>query len=66
MYTDGLTDMMTPDGLRFGDERTRELFVSTHGKSESDTRNAYEKAVDQWIAEAMLPDDVTIMDIRFR
>lgn len=65
LYTDGLTDMVTPDGVRFDDERTRDLFAATHGKNEGETRAEYEKAISNWITDAMLPDDITIMDIRF-
>ena len=65
LYTDGLTAMVTPDGVRFEDKRTRELFASTHGKNEKESRELYTKAIDNWINEAMLPDDITIMDIRF-
>jgi len=65
LYTDGITDMVTPDGVRFDEERTRELFASTQGKNEAETRETYTKAIDSWITEAMLPDDITIMDIRF-
>lgn len=65
MYTDGVTDMITSDGLRYDDERTRTLFTTTHGKTETETREMYEKAINNWIHEAMLPDDITIMDLRF-
>ncbi|HOC29625.1 MAG TPA: PP2C family protein-serine/threonine phosphatase [Treponemataceae bacterium] len=66
LYTDGLTDMVTSDGVRFEDDKTRDLIASVHTKSEADTAEAYTKAIDSWIHEAMLPDDITIMDIRFR
>lgn len=65
LYTDGITDMMTPDGVRFDEDRTRELFASTQGKHDTETRDIYTKTIDSWITEAMLPDDITIMDIRF-
>ncbi len=65
MYTDGLTDMVTPDGQRFDDERTRDLFASSCGKTGPRTRDYYTTTIDSWILDAMLPDDITIMDIRF-
>jgi sigma-B regulation protein RsbU (phosphoserine phosphatase) len=65
LYTDGLTDMMTPDGERYDNDRTRDLLTSTYGKSAAETQAAYAKAIEGWIAEAMLPDDITVMDIRF-
>jgi sigma-B regulation protein RsbU (phosphoserine phosphatase) len=65
IYTDGLTDMLTPDGDRYDDERTRELLASTYGRPEAETHENYTKAIDDWIQDAMLPDDITIMDLRF-
>jgi sigma-B regulation protein RsbU (phosphoserine phosphatase) len=65
LYTDGLTDMVTPDGVRYDDERTRALFTQSFGKNEAESKTIYEKAINDWISEAMLPDDITIMDIRF-
>lgn len=66
MYTDGVTDMVTSDGLRYDDKRTQALFTSTYGKREAETREMYDKAIGEWIHEAMLPDDITIMDLRFK
>ncbi len=66
LYTDGITDMQTPEGRRFDDERARALFASTQGKNEADTRSLYERAIQDWTLEAMLPDDITVMDLRFR
>lgn len=65
LYTDGITDMVTPDGVRFEDDRTRELFASTYAKSNAETQEYFTKTIEAWITEAMLPDDITIMDIRF-
>lgn len=65
LYTDGLTDMVTPDGVRYDDERTKALFTQAHGKSETEAQAHYEKTINEWINEAMLPDDITIMDMRF-
>lgn len=65
LYTDGLTDMVTSDGIRYEDERTRNLITSIYGKSKTDTLDMYTKAIDSWIQDAMLPDDISIMDIRF-
>ncbi len=64
-YTDGITDMVTPDGVRYEDDRTKDLFASTYNKNEHETKEMYTKAIDSWITDAMLPDDITIMDIRF-
>lgn len=66
LYTDGLTDMVTPDGLRFEDERTKNLFNTVPNGTEEEILSYYTKNIETWINDAMLADDITIMDIRFR
>jgi hypothetical protein len=41
------------------------LLASTYGRPEAETHENYTKAIDDWIQDAMLPDDITIMDLRF-
>ncbi len=65
LYTDGLTDMVTPDGERYDDERTRTLIASTYGKGEREAAAIYQKAIDLWMNDAMQSDDITVMDVRF-
>lgn len=65
LYTDGLTDIVTPDGERYDDERTRALLASTYGKGEKDASAIYQKAIDSWMNDAMQSDDITVMDLRF-
>ncbi len=65
LYTDGLSDMVTPDGERYDDERTRALLASTYGKSAKESAAIYKKAADSWMGDAMQSDDITIMDLRF-
>ena len=65
LYTDGLADMVTPDGERYEDERTRSLIASTYGKGKDEAAGIYKKAIEGWMGDAMQPDDITIMDIRF-
>jgi len=64
-YTDGLTDMVDPDGERYGDDRARDLIAGTYGKSEAETRAAFSKAIDGWGSDALQADDITILDLRF-
>jgi sigma-B regulation protein RsbU (phosphoserine phosphatase) len=59
-YTDGLTDMVDPDGERYGDDRARDLIAGTYGKSEAETRAAFSKAIDGWVSDALQADDITI------
>lgn len=65
MYSDGLTDMKTPDGNRFEDENTKKLFFESYGiKNEAFTKFIDDK-INDWIEEAMLIDDITVLDINF-
>lgn len=65
LYSDGFTDMQTEDGIRYDDDRTKEFFIDLYSKKDSEVAEAIGKTVDEWIQNAMLPDDVTVMDIRF-
>ncbi len=65
MYSDGLTDMMTESGNRFEDERAKDFFKKLYDMNDDEVEEAMGKVVESWIGQAMLPDDVTILDIRF-
>ncbi len=65
LYSDGLTDMQSPDGLRFEDKRTKELFIDTYRKTPDELTEKLNKTIHEWIADAMLIDDITILDVRF-
>lgn len=65
MYSDGFTDMQTPDGVRFEDENTKRFFFSTYGKKQDEFLEQVSKTVENWILDAMLIDDITILDINF-
>lgn len=65
LYSDGLTDMQTPEGLRFEDERTKQLLTETYTKRGDEFTRTIDKTVKEWVLDAMLIDDITIMDLHF-
>ncbi len=65
LYSDGFTDMQTEDGIRYDDDRTKEFFINLYSKKDEEVGETIKKTVDDWIGNAMLPDDVTVLDIRF-
>ena len=65
LYSDGFTDMQTEDGIRYDDDRAKEFFINLYSKKDVEVGETVQKTVDGWIGNAMLPDDVTVLDIRF-
>ena len=65
LYSDGFTDMQTEDSIRYDDDRAKEFFINLYSKSYEEVSDTIKKTVDGWIMNAMLPDDVTVLDIRF-
>ncbi len=65
MYSDGFTDMQTPEGRRFEDENSKKFFMKSYGKKGDEFLKLVETTVEDWIEDAMLIDDITVMDINF-
>lgn len=65
MYTDGITDMQNPDGIRYDEQMTKRFFTELYKKGASELSSFAEKTVDNWLQETMQGDDITLMDIRF-
>lgn len=65
LYSDGLTDMQNDDGTRYDDENTKKFFLDLYTKDVKEVGSITSKIVTSWIEHSMLPDDVTIMNIRF-
>lgn len=65
MYSDGLTDMQDDDGCRFGDDNTKKFFMDLYNKDVSDMPVFSARAVERWTQHTMLPDDITVMNLRF-
>lgn len=65
LYSDGLTDMTSDVNERFGEDKTKNLFVKTYRKGPEFFVDTIEKSVKEWIEHSMLSDDITIMDVVF-
>ncbi|MFA6856335.1 MAG: SpoIIE family protein phosphatase [Treponema sp.] len=65
LYTDGLTDMKNDDGTRYEDDLAKQFFIKLYGIKDEDVCPTIEHTVTSWIQNAMLPDDITVIDVRF-
>lgn len=65
MYSDGFTDMKDEAGHRYEDDNAKKFFTTLYELNDDEVEACIEKTVSDWTGEAMLPDDVTVMDIRF-
>ena len=65
MYSDGFTDMQSDDGERYDDVRTKAFFGELFKTDVYSAEKLIEKTVTDWIGQALLPDDITVMNVRF-
>ena len=65
LYSDGLTDMQSDDGERYDEARTKAFFGELYKTDVYSAEKTIEKTVTDWIQNALLPDDITVMNIRF-
>ena len=65
LYSDGFTDMQSDDGERFDEARTKAFFGELFKTDKYSAEKTIEKTVTDWIQHSLLPDDITVMNIRF-
>ena len=65
LYSDGFTDMQSDDGERFDEPRTKAFFGELFKTDVYSAEKAIEKTLTDWIQHSLLPDDITVMNIRF-
>ncbi len=65
LYSDGFTDMQNEEGIRYDDENTKSFFKELFFQDKSISEKFIEKTVDDWTYNAVLADDITVMNIRF-
>lgn len=65
MYSDGFTDMKDEQGERYEDPRAKDFFMKLYDTPDGEVKGEVEKTVKNWIGTAILPDDVTVVDVRF-
>ena len=65
MYSDGFTDMQNDDGERYDEPRTKAFFGELFKTDVYSAEKTIEKTVSDWVGKALLPDDITVMNVRF-
>ncbi len=65
MYSDGFTDMQNDDGERYDEPRTKAFFGELFKIDVYSAEKTIEKTVKDWVGKALLPDDITVMNVRF-
>lgn len=65
LYSDGFTDMVNDDGFRFEDQNAKNFFIDLYTKPTENVAKEIKYTVDNYIGNSMLPDDITVIDIRF-
>ena len=65
MYSDGFTDMQNDDGERYDEPRTKAFFGELFKTDKYSAEKVIEKTVNDWVGKALLPDDITVMNVRF-
>ena len=64
LYSDGFTDMMNYDGERYEEARAKAFFGDLFKTDVYSATKAIEKNVTDWTQNSLLPDDITVMNIR--
>lgn len=65
LYSDGFTDMQSDDGERYDEPRTKAFFGELFNTDVYSAEKVIEKTVTDWIGQSLLPDDITVMNVRF-
>ena len=65
IYSDGLTDMQNDEGTRYDEDNTKKFFLDIYTRDTDELASHCSKTVTSWIEHSMLPDDITVMNIRF-
>lgn len=65
LYSDGFTDMQNEDGTRYDDDNAKDFFKKLFFQNKTKSEEFMKKTVDEWTLNSVLPDDITIMNIRF-
>lgn len=64
MYSDGFTDMKNDDEIRYEDANAKKFFINLYNTDSSQIEDTITHTVDTYIQHAMIPDDITVIDIR--
>lgn len=64
LFSDGLTDMYNKDFEVFDEERAKNFFTSLYAEQDEKVADRIRQLVDNFTAETLIPDDITVLDIR--
>jgi sigma-B regulation protein RsbU (phosphoserine phosphatase) len=64
-HTNGLPNMSALSGEKYGEENAFKLLTTLHRRDHRDIPLAMDEEIMQWLGEAPLVDDITLMDLRF-
>jgi sigma-B regulation protein RsbU (phosphoserine phosphatase) len=64
-YTNGLPNMTALSGQKYGEKNAFNLLKALHRRDHRDIPAAVAREIEQWLGDAPLVDDITLMDIRF-
>ena len=65
LYSDGFTDMQSYNGERYDEPRTKAFFGELYKTDDYEAEKKIEKTVTEWVQQSLLPDDITVMNLRF-
>ena len=57
--------MKNDDGFRFEDDAAKQFFIKLYEQKDEAVCPFIEHTVTNWIQHSMIPDDITVLDIRF-
>ena len=64
LYTDGVTDVLSPDGDSFGEERLRQVLVDHSGSPVAETLEALDETISAFQQDMPVFDDLTLLAVR--
>jgi sigma-B regulation protein RsbU (phosphoserine phosphatase) len=63
LYTDGLTEAFSPDGEIYGDNRLRQVLLTTEVEAAREVLDAVETSARQFMGSIPPADDLTMMGV---
>jgi sigma-B regulation protein RsbU (phosphoserine phosphatase) len=64
LYTDGVTEAFSPTGKMYGEERLLQLLKASAAPSAGELLDEIDAAVNAFIADAPVSDDITMVAVR--
>lgn len=64
VFSDGMADLMTPSGKRYGEEQLRELLSKTYKLNAAEFLAKVKEEIEAWQQDAPQADDITMLTIQ--